>query len=122
MTFLESIRVCLTKYSDFSGTASRSEYWWFALFLTLAGAAASVATPTLLPARSLGAVFFLATLLPLLAAGTRRLRDTGRSGWLQLFVLVPVAGIVVLAVFLAQEGKEGAVVPEAAKGEPAAGA
>jgi uncharacterized membrane protein YhaH (DUF805 family) len=121
MTFLESIRVCLTKYSDFSGTASRSEYWWFALFLTLAGAAASVATPTLLPARSLGAVFFLATLLPLLAAGTRRLRDTGRSGWLQLFVLAPVAGIVVLAIFLAQQSKEKAVVPEAAKGEPAAG-
>src|SRR5262249_9778422 len=122
MTFQESIRICFTKYSDFSGTASRSEYWWFFLFLALAGAAASVATPPLLPARSLGAVFLLATLLPLLAAGARRLHDTGRSGWLQLFVLVPVAGIAVLAIFLAQEGKDRAVAPEAAKGEPAAGA
>ena len=97
MTFQESIRVCLTKYADFNGTASRSEYWWFVLFLLLAGAAASVL------AQSYATIFFLATLLPLLAAGTRRLRDTGRSGWWQFFALVPVAGIVVLAVFLAQD-------------------
>jgi uncharacterized membrane protein YhaH (DUF805 family) len=99
MTFQESIRVCFTKYADFDGTASRSEYWWFVLFLVLAGAAASVL------AESYAAIFFLATLLPLLAAGTRRLRDSGRSGWLQLFALVPVAGIVVLAVYLAQDHK-----------------
>lgn len=105
MTFQESVRVCLAKYADFSGTASRSEYWWFALFVVLAGAVASEV------AHSLGTILLLATLLPLLAAGTRRLRDTGRSGWLQLFGLVPVAGIVVLAFFLAQEGKETALVP-----------
>lgn len=113
MTFQESIRVCFTKYADFSGTASRSEYWWFVLFLILAGAAASVAGP------SYGTIFFLATLLPLLAAGTRRLRDTGRSGWLQLIGLVPVAGIIVLSVFLAQEGKETAVVGAATNEHPA---
>ena len=121
MTFRESIRVCFAKYSDFSGTASRSEYWWFVLFLVLGGAAASAATPSALPAGSLGTVFSLATLLPLLAAGSRRLHDTGRSGWWQLFGLVPVAGIVVLIVFLAQESKEKAVVCDAAKGEPADG-
>lgn len=55
-------------------------------------------------------VFFLGTLLPLLAAGARRLHETGRSGWLQLIGFVPVAGIIVLVVFLAQERKEGAIV------------
>lgn len=104
MTFQESIRACFTKYADFSGTASRSEYWWFVLFLALAGAAASVV------AHSYATIFFIATLLPLLAAGARRLHDAGRSGWLQLIGLVPMAGILVLAFFLAQEGKEGAVV------------
>ena len=108
MTFQESIRVCFTKYADFTGTASRSEYWWFVLFLVLAGAAASVL------ADSYGTVFFLATLLPLLAAGCRRLHDTGRSGWLQLIGLVPVAGLIVLVAFLAQEGKETAAVGQAA--------
>lgn len=116
MTFQDSIRVCFTKYADFSGTASRSEYWWFVLFLGLGGAVASVA------AQSYSAIFFLVTLLPLLAAGTRRLRDAGQSGWLQLIALVPVAGIFILAIYLAQEGKERAVAPQAADEEHAIGA
>jgi uncharacterized membrane protein YhaH (DUF805 family) len=101
MNFQESIRTCFTKYADFNGTASRSEYWWFVLFLALGGTVASVIGP------SYGTIFCLVTLLPLLAVGTRRLRDTGRSGWMQLFCLVPVAGLVILAVLLAQEGKDG---------------
>ncbi|MFZ6693487.1 DUF805 domain-containing protein [Undibacterium sp. SXout20W] len=32
-----------------------------------------------------------------------RLHDTNRSGWMQLIALVPVLGIVILLVFLAQE-------------------
>ncbi|HKQ97627.1 MAG TPA: DUF805 domain-containing protein, partial [Candidatus Polarisedimenticolia bacterium] len=47
MTFQESIRVCMTKYADFNGTASRPEYWWFFLFLVLAGAVCSLIAPTL---------------------------------------------------------------------------
>jgi hypothetical protein len=35
VTFFEAIRVCLTKYADFTGQASRSEFWWFTLFVTL---------------------------------------------------------------------------------------
>jgi uncharacterized membrane protein YhaH (DUF805 family) len=110
MTFGESVRVCFAKYADFSGTASRSEYWWFVLFLVLAGAVASAVTPASLPRGSLGTVFSIATLLPLLAAGARRLHDTGRSGWLQLIGLVPVAGTIVLIVLLVQKSKGGAAV------------
>jgi uncharacterized membrane protein YhaH (DUF805 family) len=36
-------------------------------------------------------VFSLATILPLLAAGARRLHDTNKSGWLQLLGLAPLA-------------------------------
>ena len=41
-------------------------------------------------------------LLPLLAAGARRLTDSGKSAWLQLYLLVPVGGIVMLAYWWAQ--------------------
>ena len=99
MTFQESIRTCFSKYADFNGVATRSEYWWFVLFLALVGAAATTLS------RATGTLISIATLLPLLAAGTRRLRDTGRSGWWQLFILVPVAGIIVLAIFMAEPGK-----------------
>jgi uncharacterized membrane protein YhaH (DUF805 family) len=100
MTFQESIRVCFTKYFDFSGRATRAEYWWFILFLVLAGLLLSVLSPIAY------GLFALATLVPSTAVATRRLHDTRRSGWWQLIVLVPLLGIIVLLVFLAQERKE----------------
>lgn len=104
MTFQDSIRICFAKYADFNGTASRAEYWWFVLFLILAGSAISVLSG------DWAAVFFIGTALPLLAAGARRLHDTGRSGWLQLFALVPVAGFVIVAVLMSHPA---ASAPEA---------
>jgi uncharacterized membrane protein YhaH (DUF805 family) len=98
MTFQDSVKTCLTKYADFSGRAGRSEYWWFFLFVILVGAAASVVSDTL------SVLFYLGVLLPSIAAATRRLHDTNRSGWWQLISLVPVIGTIVLIVFLAQEG------------------
>ena len=98
MTFQESIKVCFSKYADFNGRASRSEYWWFFLFIILAGAVVSVFSD------KMGMVFYLATLLPSLAAATRRLHDTGRNGWWQLVVLIPLLGLIILLVFLAQKG------------------
>jgi uncharacterized membrane protein YhaH (DUF805 family) len=98
MTFQESIQVCFSKYADFSGRASRSEYWWFFLFIVLVGVATSLVSDFV------SAIFLLVTLLPSLAAATRRLHDTERSGWWQLVCLVPVVGVVVIIVFLAQKG------------------
>jgi DNA-binding CsgD family transcriptional regulator len=90
MQFHEAIRVCLIKYADFTGRASRPEFWWFALFVTL------VASALVYINENLGSIFLIAMLLPFLAAGTRRLRDSGKSGWWQLFLLVPVGGIVLM--------------------------
>ena len=41
----------------------------------------------------------LALVIPLIAVGARRLHDTNKSGWWQLFVLIPLAGWIVLAIF-----------------------
>jgi len=35
MNFFESVRICFSKYFDFTGRARRSEFWWFQLFCTL---------------------------------------------------------------------------------------
>jgi DNA-binding CsgD family transcriptional regulator len=90
MTFYEAIRVCLTNYAKFNGRATRSEFWWFTLFVIL------VAGALVYLSEDLSNVFLIAMLLPFLAAGTRRLHDGGKSAWWQLFLLVPVAGIVLL--------------------------
>ena len=37
--------------------------------------------------------------IPLIAVGARRLHDTNKSGWWQLFVLIPLVGWIVLAIF-----------------------
>ena len=98
MNFQDSIRVCFTKYADFNGRAARPEFWWFALFTFLASLAISLLSPVL------NAVFSIATLLPSIAVGARRLHDTNRSGWWLLLWLVPLVGWIVLIVFFAQEG------------------
>lgn len=93
MTFFESIIVCLTKYAEFGGRASRSEFWWFALFVIL------VTSALMYLSEAWASVFLIAVLLPILAAGSRRLHDIDKSGWLQLYLLVPVGGLVVLGYF-----------------------
>lgn len=98
LTFQEAIRVCLTKYADFSGQASRPEFWWFALFVIL------VTGALLYVSEVLSSVFLIAVLLPLLAVGARRLHDIGKSGWWLLFMLVPVGGIVTLAILWSLPG------------------
>lgn len=100
MTFQESIKVCMKKYADFSGRASRSEYWWFVLFTVIAGLAASVISSVV------AGLFTLAILLPSIAAATRRLHDTNRSGWWQLVALIPLVGMIIIIVFLALPGKD----------------
>lgn len=99
MTFQESIQVCFKKYADFTGRASRSEFWWFMLFLVLVSAGTSMISQVV------SGLFSLATLVPSVAAAARRLHDTNRSGWLQLLWIVPVIGWIIVIVFLAQETK-----------------
>jgi uncharacterized membrane protein YhaH (DUF805 family) len=98
MTFSESIQICFSKYADFNGRAKRPEYWWFVLFTILVSLALSMVSDIV------SGIFSLAVLVPSLAAAARRLHDTGRSGWWQLIVLLPIIGLIVLIVFLAQEG------------------
>lgn len=99
MNFQEAVKTCLTKYVDFSGRASRPEYWWYALFIFATSIVLSLFSDLL------GLVFAVATLLPSLAAAVRRLHDTERSGWWVLISLVPFVGWIVLIVLLAQPTK-----------------
>lgn len=99
MTFTESIKRCFAKYADFNGRARRPEYWWFCLFLFLLSVVTGVVS------EALNVIVGLATIIPSLAVGARRLHDTSRSGWWQLLWIIPVIGWIVVIVFLAQEGE-----------------
>ena len=87
MSFTESIKTCFQKYIDFSGRASRSEYWWFFLFTLIV----RILTGWI---PGVGFVVTLVLLLPSLSATVRRLHDTNRTGW---WLLMPI-GITIAAV------------------------
>lgn len=96
MNFQEAIKTCFQKYADFSGRASRPEFWWFFLFCCLASIALNIVSA------ALSGLFSLATLIPSLSVGARRLHETNRSGWWQLLWFVPIIGWIVIIIFLAQ--------------------
>ncbi len=112
-----SVRACLTKYADFNGRAARPEFWWFMLAQFVVGLILNLVSPML------GGLFSLAMLVPSLAAGSRRLHDIGKTGWLQLLALIPLVGWVILIYWAAQPGDPAAnqygPPPQAAPIEPA---
>lgn len=99
MSFADAIKLCFAKYADFNGRAKRPEFWWFILFCILVSLALEMVSGIL------SGLFSLATFLPSIAVGARRLHDTNRSGWWQLLAIIPVLGWIVLIVFCAQEGE-----------------
>ena len=105
--------VVLKKYMVFSGRAHRREFWFFALVcsvVALALFAIDVATDTYDREAGLGlltGIFLLATLLPSIAVGVRRLHDTGKSGWWWLISLIPFVGSIILLIMCAQPGEAG---------------
>ncbi|MGF1553130.1 MAG: DUF805 domain-containing protein [Paracoccaceae bacterium] len=124
----EAIGTCLQKYWTFTGRASRAEFWWFFAFVALGclvftqldsvlGLAAVGELPGAMRAEEgfepmveyrapgpFALLFFLAALCPTLAAGARRFHDRSMTGWWLIAALVPIAGWILLLVFLGLEG------------------
>jgi uncharacterized membrane protein YhaH (DUF805 family) len=113
MTFAEAVRSVYSNYAKFDGRSRRSEYWYFALFVfvaylagvVLAKALGSIAGILGTTASIVLVAFWLATLVPSIAVGIRRLHDTGRSGWWLLIGLIPIIGSIVLIVFYVQDSQ-----------------
>jgi uncharacterized membrane protein YhaH (DUF805 family) len=90
MNFQEAVKTCFSKYVDFNGRASRSEYWWFVLAYVIVAIVAGFIHQVVY------GLVVLAFLLPMLAAGARRLHDIGKSGWWLLLGLIPLVNLVLL--------------------------
>lgn len=99
MTFGKAISTCLTKYADFTGRAARPEYWWFYLFTVLLSWTALLVDHSGI----VSSILNLGLLLPSLAAFTRRMHDTDRSGWWFLIAFT-IIGLIPLIIWLASKG------------------
>lgn len=103
MSFGDAIKTCFGKYADFSGRARRSEYWFWILFTILVDIVTGIVDGVIGTYPLLYVLAAVALLLPTLAAGIRRLHDTGRSGWYVLMGLIPLVGGIILLVFACQD-------------------
>lgn len=98
-------------YFDFSGRASRKEYWMFILSIVTVAILFSMlggvltGTSQVLALVVLGVQF--AILIPSIAISVRRLHDVGISGWWFLISFIPLLGLILLFFFL----KKGDVGP-----------
>ena len=112
MNFRVAIIKCFMLYAIFSGRAGKAEYWWFFLFTFILGIMASVIDSTLGLDKAIGGnggvttLIQIATFLPSIAVGSRRLHDTGRSGWWQLLWIVLVIGWIPLIMWLASKSSD----------------
>ena len=108
MDFQTSIKTCFKKYADFSGRASRSEFWWFELFLWIAMIVAAIIDTMMFgySFEDYGPIYIIycvVTFLPAIAVGARRLHDLNKSGWWQLIAFT-IIGIIPLVIWMATEG------------------
>ena len=111
MNFRIAIIKCFMLYTIFSGRAKRAEFWWFFLFCMIVGLMGSVIDAALGLDAAIGGngvfttLIQLATFLPSIAVGSRRLHDTNRSGWWQLLWIVVFIGWIPLIIWLASTSK-----------------
>ena len=114
MGMMDYVKKCFQNYANFNGRARRAEYWYFCLFNTiisvvlsglgrLAGGEGFIATAL----TGISSLYSLATLVPGLAVAWRRLHDIGRSGGYWFFIFIPLAGPIILLVWLAKAGDAG---------------
>lgn len=111
MNVTEAIKAGFGKYSNFETRASRSEFWWFQIFLTIVSNVLTILDTMNgsinqgIGVGLLSGLFLLATIVPSISVLVRRLHDTGRSGWWGLLSLTGI-GILFLLYWFVLEGEE----------------
>lgn len=125
LSFGQAVSSVFSKYATFSGRATRSEYWFWALFEVIVGLVFTFAfigtfswafgkalfDEATTEANPVGVTFFvivsvlagvwaLATLIPNLSVTVRRFHDAGYTGWLWFLNLIPSIGSIVVFVFM----------------------
>ena len=102
MNFIESIKICYKKFFDFSGRASKSEYWWFQLYGIIIYVLLFVFQGDL---ALLFSILSIANTIPLWAAAVRRLHDTDKSGWWVLIAVIPIIGLFIIFLLMGDGSK-----------------
>ncbi|MDR2952115.1 MAG: DUF805 domain-containing protein [Treponema sp.] len=100
----------IKKYKVYEGRASVREFWLFVLAQIIIGLALGILTR--IPILGylfwlISSLFGIATIIPSIMVGIRRLHDRDKRGWFLLLMLIPLVGGIILLVFCAMEGTPG---------------
>ncbi|MDM1137963.1 MULTISPECIES: DUF805 domain-containing protein [Empedobacter] len=101
-------RVMFDNYANFSGRARRSEFWYTTLINTIFFIISFICLFKFINisdivSYTIGGIivlFFFITLIPRLALISRRLHDTGKSGWFYLLTFIPGGNLILLIFFI----------------------
>ena len=111
MNIKESFISGFTNWKNFSGRACRSEFWYFALSISLiASFLALLEIEAGIFSEEFGygpfsALFQIITFIPSISVTSRRLQDRGISGWWQLSYIT-IIGLFVILVLVILPAKE----------------
>ena len=125
MNFVGAIKSALLNSFDFSGRATRLEFWAFIVFALVAGNLITVVERALFypgeipeagPLFAVGLSIFLGPVaslsaammvIPWVSVSARRLHDIGRSGFWIYFGFIPPIGWLFMLIWRAREGDAG---------------
>ena len=100
MGFIEAVKICLGKYAQFNGRASRSEFWFFTLFLFIylfvAGFLLGIVGASDEAFGVATLVLLIPVFIPGIAVAARRLHDINQSGWMQCIFIPGFFGDMLL--------------------------
>ena len=111
MVFL-GLDLLMNKLLKFQGRSDRGEFWKLNMIILVIGLILQLLglaidrygiNPFQNYIEGLLSIFSLLTTLPLLAIGSRRLHDIGKSGWWQLLILTGI-GIIPLTIWFFRDG------------------
>ena len=111
VSFKEAVvRALQQNYCNFSGRASRSEFWWFYLFSCIVSWIVSLVVGIVsdwnINSLNIGSwIVILALLLPSLGLSVRRLHDIGKSGWWWFISFIPLVGAIILLVWWCKDSQ-----------------
>ena len=117
MEIVKAVKLFFANYLDFSGRASRGEFWWAYLAYFIASILVSIVdaviggilygitgSDILLTSGFLINILFLATFIGWISLTARRLQDNGRTGWWQLGFLSVIPTTIFWVSFAFAEG------------------
>lgn len=89
MSFIDAIKSGIQGTTSFDGRATRSQFWWFALFYQLINFGMMALAMQI--GQPLIALIPYLLIPSYLAVAAKRMHDVGKSGW---FMLIPIYNLV----------------------------